>query len=131
MQLLLHPGMTKNPPRARRHLLRTVIHVSAQLLPAGMADSTVEVLDMSEQGLGMFALTPLISGQDCMIAISLPGNGSLRRINAWGTIIYCRQMATGYRIGVKFIDMDMQSRTCIRCLSLGLVACKQACGLKM
>ena len=131
MQLLVHAGMTKNPLRARRHLSRTVIHVSAQLLPAGMAYSTVEVQDISEQGLGIFALAALLPGQDCMVAISLPGTGSLRRINAWGTIIYCRQKASGYRLGVKFIDMDTQSRTCIRCLSLGLVACKQVCSLKM
>lgn len=114
-----------------RRVSRTILALPVQLLSAGEASIHGDSIDLSENGMGVFAPDALVPGQDCMLAMSLPDDRKVRRINLLGKVVYCHLMDGGYRIGVRFVDMDARSRDCIRCLALDLLTCFQACGRKM
>jgi len=114
-----------------RRVSRTILALPVQLLSAGEAYIDGDSLDLSENGMGVYAVNALTPGQECMVAMSLPDNRKSRRINLLGRVIYCHPMEAGYRIGVQFIDMDARSRDCIRCLALDLLSCNHACSRKL
>lgn len=83
-------------------------------------NSYVITLDVSLHGLGLFCRRPFEIGRNYAIAIDVPE--SLRRINAWGTVVYCDPTAEGINAGVRFLDMDAYSKACIEDLLTSHVA---------
>lgn len=83
----------------------------AKVLMDDVGPCSVITLDVSLHGLGLFSHRPLKIGRNYAIAIEVPD--SPRRINAWGTVVYCDPTAEGFNAGVQFLDMDAYSKACI------------------
>ncbi len=72
---------------------------------------SVITVNVSLHGLGLFSQRRLVIGRNYAIAIEVPD--SPRRINAWGTVVYCDPTEAGFNAGVRFLDMDAYSKACI------------------
>ncbi|WP_194727060.1 PilZ domain-containing protein [Noviherbaspirillum malthae] len=72
---------------------------------------SVITVNVSRHGLGLLSHRLLDIGRNYAIAIAVPD--SPRRINAWGTVVYCDSTPDGFQAGVRFLDMDAYSRACI------------------
>jgi len=110
-----------------RRVSRVKLAAPIQILSSGMTMIEGKTLDLSEDGIGLFAPTGLTPGESCMLALPISNDKNQRRINSWGKIIYCHALKDGYRMGFEFVDMDARSRDCIRCISLDLLTCGEKC----
>ncbi|MEC4722852.1 PilZ domain-containing protein [Noviherbaspirillum sp. CPCC 100848] len=95
----------------RRLHRRQYCSFDAKVLMDDVGPYSVITLDVSLHGLGLFSHRPLVIGRNYAIAIEVPD--SPRRINAWGTVVYCDPTEEGFSAGVRFLDMDAYSKACI------------------
>jgi hypothetical protein len=106
--------MPKHSIEARR-FTRKAVAVPARLLLSGAEENDVSTVDISESGVGIIAAAALNAGSSCVVALDLHADNGRRRINAWGEIVYTKQVGPDrYRSGIRFTDMDSYSRLCIR-----------------
>lgn len=106
--------MQTHSHEARRFPRKAVV-VPARLLLSDAHPEEVATVDISESGVGIIAIAALNAGTSCVVALDLHADNGRRRINAWGEVVYSRQIGPGrYRSGIRFTDMDSYSRLCIR-----------------
>ncbi|RJF96027.1 PilZ domain-containing protein [Noviherbaspirillum saxi] len=95
----------------RRLISRTPLHHPAKVLVSRDHPFEVETVDVSVGGIGVVALHPILPGTPCAVAFELSMPEGMRRINAWGSVVYDSLFDTQlHRIGITFVDMDAYSR---------------------
>jgi hypothetical protein len=99
------------PTSEERAYQRREFSFDAKVLMDDVGPYSVMTLNVSRHGLGLLSQRPLDVGRNYAIAIAVPD--SPRRINAWGTVIYCDSTSEGFYAGVRFLDMDAYSSDCI------------------
>lgn len=104
-------GMLPVPAIERRGELRRPFAFDAKVLLDDVGPHSVITANVSLHGLSLFSHRPLGIGKNYAIAITVPDNP--RRINAWGTVVYCNRTAEGFQTGIQFLDMDAYSTACI------------------
>jgi len=103
--------MYLSPAIEQRTYARRHFSFDAKVLMDDIGPYSVITVDVSRHGLGLLSQRPLDIGRNYAIAIAVPD--SPRRINAWGTVVYCDGTPDGFQAGVLFLDMDAYSRSCI------------------
>lgn len=103
-------------PYSRRFTRTPLAAAATRLLVAGSVTDAV-TLDISEAGMAILTTAPLDAGVECMVAVDLPGDGKPAHVNAWARVVYSLPVMRGYRIGLRFCDMDANSLDCIRRVS--------------
>lgn len=94
----------------RRHSLRKVLHVRAQIVPDGDEPLGVHTIDLSHEGVSITSDRPLNIGQECSVelGISIPKLASPPGLRAG--VRYCAQLSGGqYRIGMKFTWVSIEA----------------------
>lgn len=99
------------PGRELRARPRSRLCNAAKILVMDAPPLEVSTLDISVTGLSLLTTQPLQRGQSCALAFDIRMDEGMKRINAWGTVVYCTPHdAGGFRVGVRFIDIDSISR---------------------
>ncbi|OWW21189.1 PilZ domain-containing protein [Noviherbaspirillum denitrificans] len=101
-----------------RHFWRTSCRAPARLLLAPAVEYSCTVVDVSEGGAGVTLADSLPAGASCMVSFDLVDKDAVRRINAWGRIVYSNACAGSAKAGIQFLDMDSNSRFLLRALEL-------------
>lgn len=96
------------PANEQRLCLRRPFTFDAKVLMDDVGPYSVVTVDISRDGLRLFSQRPLGIGRNYAIAIAVPD--SPRRINAWGTVVYCNNDPDGFHAGLRFLDMDSYSK---------------------
>ena len=90
---------------------RKRLHVPAMLLGLDARCRSVDIIDVSVDGLCMRSALPLQTRNTCAIAFDSPIELATKRINVWAKVAYCLKLDDGnYRIGVRFLDYDSYSK---------------------
>ncbi|RZI44704.1 PilZ domain-containing protein [Herbaspirillum sp. HC18] len=92
------------------------VDASARVLIDRHDQLAATALDISEGGAGLNAAAPMKIGLQCAVAVDLPTETGVVRINGWGTVVYCVPATPGFRIGICFFDMDAYSALHVRTL---------------
>ena len=103
----------------RRNVPRKCIQEPVKLLVSELGECYGEITDISEYGVAVTTMWPLMTGERCMLAFDIDTRTTRKRVNAMGTVVYTK--ATGacqYRAGIVFIDMDAYSRLLIQDLAV-------------
>jgi len=103
--------MLASPDLVPRAHARRSFTFDAKVLLDHVGPYPISTVDISHGGLCLFSRRPLAMGRNYAIAINVPN--SHRRINVWGTVIYCDFDSTGFYAGIRFLDMDAYSMTCL------------------
>lgn len=85
--------------------------LDAKVLLEDVGPYPVSTVNVSHNGLCIISQRPLVIGRNYAIAVTVPD--SPRRINAWGTVVYCDFESDGFYSGIRFQDMDAYSKACI------------------
>ncbi|WP_084199242.1 PilZ domain-containing protein [Noviherbaspirillum autotrophicum] len=98
----------------RRHL-----NEGGRIMYSGTEHHDCAVVDLSEGGAALYMSAPLRDGTRCVIAFDVDAYNRKKRINVWGEVVYTRGagVAQGFRVGVRFTDMDPYSALLIRTFS--------------
>lgn len=99
------------PSSEERAYQRRQFSFDAKVLMDDVGPYSVMTVIMSRSGLSILSRRSLDIGRNYAIAIDVPD--SPRRINAWGTVVYCDSTPDGFHTGVRFLDMDAYSSACI------------------
>lgn len=96
----------------RRLITRTPLRLPAKLLVSSDRPFEVETIDVSVGGACVLANQSLSLGTGCAIAFEVQMPEGMRRINAWGAVVYDYIGSDNARhhIGIAFVDMDAYSR---------------------
>lgn len=95
----------------QRAHLRHPFGFDAKVLLDDIGPYLVSTVNLSQDGVCLVSQRALAIGRNYAIAITVPN--SSRRINAWGTVVYCDVEPDAFYAGIRFVDMDAYSRTCI------------------
>jgi c-di-GMP-binding flagellar brake protein YcgR len=96
----------------RRLITRTPLRLPARLLVSRDCPFDVETIDVSVGGACVLTDQALSLGTGCAIAFEVQMPEGMRRVNAWGAVVYdyADSGNTQHRIGIAFVDMDAYSR---------------------
>jgi c-di-GMP-binding flagellar brake protein YcgR len=79
-----------------------------------VAVSNVMSADISKGGLSILVSEPKDKGTPCVVAFDIRLANTLKRVNAWAKVVYClRREDSAFRIGLRFVDCDSQSKELI------------------
>ena len=92
-----------------RRFIRSEFHVSAKLLLAPTTVTPCRILDISEGGVAIAISSPLPPGTKCMFSFDYEDDGTPRRVNAWGQVIYSHNCGEVIRTGIQLLDTDSYS----------------------
>lgn len=99
---------------ARRHQSRMSFRFSTQapaLVTADGATQPAAVVDVSVAGLGLVVSDPVERGSTLDVEAWFTGlDGAVCRVSGRAEVTMCRKEEVGYRVGVRLVEMDEQSR---------------------
>ncbi len=103
------PGKTDSSDR-RRHA-RTKLHMSLNAIrldPSGedVVDQ-IRMIDISKSGMGALSDRAYYPGQRVVLCLPLSAEGGRR--NIYASVVRCRQEEAGYRIGLSFDNVSVDS----------------------
>lgn len=92
----------------RRHHPRTQLQMRIQCIrfdpDGGDVVDVLETVDISRNGIGAIADRPFYPGQRVLLCMPLTGMGGRR--NIYASVVRCRQMSDGYRVGMAFDNVS-------------------------
>jgi len=96
----------------RRLITRIPLRLPAKLLVSRERPFDVETVDVSVGGVCVLTSQPLPVGTGCAIAFEVQMPEGVRRINAWGAVVYdfAGPDEHQHHVGIAFVDMDAYSR---------------------
>ena len=100
------------PPERRRHprtKLQMVLHGIRLDPDGGDVRNTLQMVDISRSGMGAVVDRWLYPGQ--RIVLSMPLHPEGRRKNIYATVVRCRKIREGYRIGLEFDLVSLGATT--------------------
>lgn len=110
--------MRNTPPtKEQRKFARKALAYEGKVLLQDSLPLSLKTFDLSEGGIGALVDKPFPPGGGCVVALDVVVESRTRRINAWGEIVYCESQPAGFRVGIRYRDLDAMSQLFLRQLT--------------
>jgi hypothetical protein len=96
---------------------RKRLMVAGWFLDLDAFPSSITIVDISKEGMGILASGAHQIGDMCAIGFSITLSNNAKRINVWAKVVYCVKEAENlFKIGVHIRDWDIRSKAYIEYL---------------
>jgi c-di-GMP-binding flagellar brake protein YcgR len=102
----------------RRRTGRKIVRYKALVLLPDDQLLEAHTIDLSLGGACLSVPTPLVVGEECRMQMELSACGESRRVLLISEVCYRTQLDDGYRVGVRFVQLDQDTESFLTMLLL-------------